>query len=43
MYTLYHTGKSIDETTAAGDLDGTYVRQEAHTADRFKLGYASTS
>ena len=35
-----HTGKkSIDETTAAGDLDGTYVRQEAHAADWLKLGY----
>ena len=35
-----HTGKkSIDETTAAGDLDGTYVRQEAHAADRLNLGY----
>ena len=30
-----HTGKkSIDETTAAGDLDGPYVQQEAHEADR---------
>ena len=34
------TGKeSIDETTVAADLDGTYVRQEAYVADRLKLGY----
>lgn len=33
-----HTGKkSIDLTTAAGVLDGTNVRQEAHAADRLKL------
>ena len=34
-----HTGKSIDETAAAGDLDGIYMRQAEHTADRLKLGY----
>jgi hypothetical protein len=26
--------KSIDETTAARDLDGSYVRWEAHAADK---------
>ena len=31
--------KSIDETTAAGYLEGTYVRREAHAADKSKLGY----
>jgi hypothetical protein len=30
---------SIDETTAAGDLDGTYVQREAHAADKLKSGY----
>jgi hypothetical protein len=28
--------KSIDVTTAAGDLDGTYVEREAHAADNLK-------
>jgi hypothetical protein len=31
--------KSIDETPRAGDLDGTYVRREAHEVDKSKLGY----
>ena len=31
--------KSIDETTAAGELDGTYVRRVAHAADKSKPGY----
>jgi hypothetical protein len=31
--------KSIDETTAAVDLDGTYVLREAHEVDKSKPGY----
>jgi hypothetical protein len=31
--------KAIDETTQAEDLNGTYVRREAHEADKSKLGY----
>ena len=30
--------KSIDETTEAGDLDGTYVQRVAHVADKLKPG-----
>ena len=29
----------INETTVAGDLDNTYVRQDAHVVDRLKPGY----
>ena len=45
---MYHTLRliaatgrksSIDETTVVGDLDNTYVRQEAHAVDRLELGY----
>ena len=31
--------KSIGVTTAPGDLDGTYVRREAHAVDKTKPGY----
>jgi hypothetical protein len=31
--------KSIDKAIAAGDLDGTYARREAHPTERLKLGH----